>query len=108
VVMGEHAVDVEVCRLFALRGARMLAAGKVPYAEASINKIWWGELRQRICDTGLDLIGEEGAIATGSPYAPAHGHLEHGLQSSPVWRFGGGTNEIQLDIIATQGLGMPR
>jgi alkylation response protein AidB-like acyl-CoA dehydrogenase len=108
VVMGEHAVDVEICRLFALRGARMLAAGQVPYAEASVNKIWWGELRQRICDTGLDLIGEDGAIATGDPYAPAHGHLEHGLQSSPVWRFGGGTNEIQLDIIATQGLGLPR
>jgi 3-oxocholest-4-en-26-oyl-CoA dehydrogenase alpha subunit len=108
VVMGEHAVDVEICRLFAQRGARMLAEGKVPYAEASMNKIWWGELRQRICDTGLDLIGEEGAIATGSEYAPANGHLEHGLQSSPVWRFGGGTNEIQLDIIATRGLGLPR
>ncbi|MGH1561628.1 acyl-CoA dehydrogenase family protein [Mumia sp. DW29H23] len=106
--MGEHAVDVEICRLLALRGASMLAEGKVPVAEASANKIWWGELRQRICDTGLDLIGEEGAIAHGSPYAPAHGHLEHGLQSSPVWRFGGGTNEIQLDMIANQGLGMPR
>ncbi|GAA4471101.1 acyl-CoA dehydrogenase family protein [Phytohabitans houttuyneae] len=107
-VVGEHAVDVEICRLFALRGARMLAEGHVPHAEASVNKIWWGELRQRICDTGLDLVGEEGTIATGSAYAPAHGHLEHGLRSSPVWRFGGGTNEIQLDIIATRGLGMPR
>ena len=106
--MGEHAVDVEICRLFALRGATMLADGRVPYAEASINKVWWGELRQRICNTGLDLIGEEGVIPHGSPHAPAHGRLEHGLQSSPVWRFGGGTNEIQLDIIATQGLGMPR
>jgi 3-oxocholest-4-en-26-oyl-CoA dehydrogenase alpha subunit len=107
-VMGEHAVDVEICRLFALRGAQMLARGHVPYAEASANKIWWGELRQRICNTGLDLIGEEATIATGSPEAPAHGHLERGLRSSPVWRFGGGTNEIQLDIIATRGLGMPR
>jgi 3-oxocholest-4-en-26-oyl-CoA dehydrogenase alpha subunit len=107
-VMGEHAVDVEICRLFALRGAQMLADGQVPYAEASANKIWWGELRQRICNTGLDLIGEEATIATGSPHAPAHGHLERGLRSSPVWRFGGGTNEIQLDIIATRGLGMPR
>jgi alkylation response protein AidB-like acyl-CoA dehydrogenase len=107
-VMGEHAVDVEICRLFALRGARMLAEGRVPYAEASANKIWWGELRQRICSTGLDLIGEDGTIAVGSEFAPAHGYLEHGLRSSPVWRFGGGTNEIQLDIIATRGLGMPR
>ncbi len=107
-VMGEHAVDIEICRLFALRGAQMLADGQVPYAEASANKIWWGELRQRICSTGLDLIGEEATIATGSPHAPAHGHLERGLRSSPVWRFGGGTNEIQLDIIATRGLGMPR
>jgi 3-oxocholest-4-en-26-oyl-CoA dehydrogenase alpha subunit len=107
-VMGEHAVDVEICRLFALRGADMLAHGRVPYAEASANKVWWGELRQRICSTGLDLIGEDGTIAAGSEHAPAHGHLDHGLRSSPVWRFGGGTNEIQLDIIAQRGLGMPR
>jgi alkylation response protein AidB-like acyl-CoA dehydrogenase len=106
--MGEHAVDVEICRLFALRGAQMLADGQVPYAEASANKIWWGELRQRICSTGLDLIGEEATIAAGSPHAPARGHLERGLRSSPVWRFGGGTNEIQLDIIASRRLGMPR
>jgi hypothetical protein len=33
-VTGEHAVDVEICRLFALRGAHMLADGLVPYAEA--------------------------------------------------------------------------
>ncbi|MCX4096834.1 acyl-CoA dehydrogenase family protein [Nocardia sp. alder85J] len=107
-VVGELAVDVEICRLFAQRGARILAAGRVPYAEASANKIWWGELRQRICDTGLDLIGEDGTIAYGSPYAPGDGHLERGLRSSPVWRFGGGTNEIQLDIIATRGLGMEK
>ncbi|MQY29219.1 acyl-CoA dehydrogenase family protein [Nocardia aurantia] len=106
--VGELAVDVELCRMFAMRGARMLAAGRVPYAEASMNKIWWGELRQRICDLGLDLIGEDGTIAHGSEFAPAHGHLERGLRSSPVWRFGGGTNEIQLDIIATRGLGMPK
>ncbi|BBZ15603.1 acyl-CoA dehydrogenase family protein [Mycobacterium branderi] len=108
VAVGELAVDVEVCRLFALRGARILAEGEVPYAEASVNKVWWGELRQRICNTGLDLIGETGTVAFGCEYAPAHGHLERGLRSSPVWRFGGGTNEIQLDIIATRGLGMPR
>jgi alkylation response protein AidB-like acyl-CoA dehydrogenase len=106
--VGELAVDVEVCRMFAMRGARILAAGQVPYAEASANKIWWGELRQRICDTGLNLIGEHATVAFGSDGAPAHGHLDRGLRSSPVWRFGGGTNEIQLDIIATQGLGMPR
>ncbi|OLF06675.1 hypothetical protein BLA60_30915 [Actinophytocola xinjiangensis] len=104
--MGELAVDVEICRLFAQRGAQMLADGQVPYAEASANKVWWSELRQRICDTGLDLIGEAGTVA--GPTGPAHGHLEHGLRSSPVWRFGGGTNEIQLDIIAQRGLGMPR
>jgi alkylation response protein AidB-like acyl-CoA dehydrogenase len=106
--IGELAVDVEICRLFAHRGARVLAEGRVPYAEASVNKIWWGELRQRICGTGLDLIGEDGTVAYGDAQAPAHGHLERGLRSSPVWRFGGGTNEIQLDIIATRGLGMPR
>lgn len=106
--VGELAVDVEICRMFALRGARILAEGRVPYAEASVNKIWWGELRQRICNSGLDLMGEAGAIGYGSESSPGHGHLDRGLRSSPVWRFGGGTNEIQLDIIASHGLGMPR
>ena len=106
-VMGEHAADVEVCRLMASRGAAMLAAGTVPFAEASANKVWWGELRQNICSTGLDLVGVEGTVVD-SDDAPAHGHLVHGLMSSPVWRFGGGTNEIQLDIIANRGWGMPR
>lgn len=105
--IGELAADVEVCRLFAFRGARMLARGQVPQAEASANKIWWSELRQRICDVGLSSIGDSGTIAFGSPHAPAHGHLDHGLRSSPVWRFGGGTNEIQLDIIAKRGLEPP-
>jgi alkylation response protein AidB-like acyl-CoA dehydrogenase len=106
--VGELAVDVEICRLFAMRGAAMLTAGTVPVAEASVNKIWWGELRQRICDTGLDLVGEPGTVAFGDAAAPAGGHLERGLRSSPVWRFGGGANELQLDIIATRRLGMPR
>lgn len=89
-VMGEHAVDVEICRLFALRGADMLAHGRFPTRRPRPN-----------------LIGEDGTIATGSEHAPAHGHLDHGLRSSPVWRFGGGTNEVQLDIIAQRGLGCP-
>ena len=86
----------------------MLADGQVPYAEASLNKIWWGELRQRICSTGLDLIGEEAPSPRDPPYAP---HTVTSSTGCGRRRYGGSaaaTNEIQLDIIATRGLGMPR
>ncbi len=38
----------------------------------------------------------------------APGRLERMYRASPVWRFGGGANEIQRTIIAQHGLGLPR
>ena len=37
-----------------------------------------------------------------------HGHLEQRARSQTIFTFGGGTNEIQRDIIAWIGLGLPR
>ena len=40
--------------------------------------------------------------------APADGRMEFNYRLSPIFRFGGGTNEIMRDIIAAAGLGLPR
>jgi hypothetical protein len=106
--IAELAADVEVARLFSMRSAAMIDAGQVPVAEASLNKVWYSELRQRICATALDLMGEAGQIGHGDEAAPGGGFLERGYRASTVVKFGGGTNEVQRNIIAQAGLGMPR
>jgi 3-oxocholest-4-en-26-oyl-CoA dehydrogenase alpha subunit len=106
--LGELAADVEIARLFAMRSAAIIDSGHVPVVEASINKVWYSELRQRICAAALEQIGEAGQLGYGQPEAPAGGAIERAYRASTVLKFGAGTNEVQRNIIAQVGLGMPR
>ncbi len=53
-------------------------------------------------------MGQAGYLAEGSPGAVLGGRLEHRARSQTIFTFGGGTNEIQRDIISWLGLGLPR
>ena len=67
------------------------------------------ELRTRIANTAMDLLGRYGALSKeNGDLAPAEGRMEWAFRISPIFRFGGGTNEIMRDIIAGAGLGLPR
>ena len=52
--------------------------------------------------------GQAGYLAEGSPGAVLGGRLEQRARSQTIFTFGGGTNEIQRDIISWLGLGLPR
>ena len=56
----------------------------------------------------LEVMGQAGYLKRGSPGALLQGRLERSYSGTLVLTFGGGTNEIQRDIIAMTGLGMPR
>ena len=49
-----------------------------------------------------------GQLTKESPYALLDGEMEQAYRSGIFLRFGGGANEVQRDIIARRGLGMPR
>lgn len=102
------AVDLHVARLLSLRTAWLIDAGRIPTAESSMNKVWLSELRQRVASVGLDLMGPEGQLGAGVDDAPLRGDFDQLYQYSPVPKFAAGTNEIQRDIIAQRGLGLPR
>ena len=58
--------------------------------------------------SGFEIVGQAGYLVEGSPGAVLRGRLEHQARSQTIFTFGGGTNEVQRDIIAMVGLGMPR
>ena len=99
--------DVEVATLMGYEAASMLDGGRIPTVEVSVEKIFTSELRQRIADLALDLLGPDGVMAHRSSGAPLGGFFERLYRVSPLMRFGGGTNEVLRDVIAQRGQQMP-
>src|SRR5690606_17304471 len=76
-------------------------------AEASATKVYGSELATEVYRSLMEIVGPHAVVAGGSEGAVLHGRLERYYRSSLVMTFGGGTNEIQRDIIGMVGLGLP-
>ena len=77
-------------------------------ADASATKVFGTEFSLEAYRLLLEIVGQAGYLPEGSPGAVLRGRLEHNSRSQTIFTFGGGTNEIQREIIAMVGLGMPR
>jgi len=99
---------LEAVRLMAWRQAWRLGQGQPDPAESSAIKVFSSESFVEIYRLLLEVLGPEGALRSGSPGALLRGRLEMFYRATLVFTFGGGTNEVQRDIIAGIGLGMPR
>jgi alkylation response protein AidB-like acyl-CoA dehydrogenase len=107
--LAELKVDLHMHRALITENASIIAARRTPTMEASMAKVWSSELRYRLNSLAMDLLGRAGALSRESgDAAPLGGRLEAAYRGSPVLRFGGGTNEVQRNIIAQRGLGLPR
>ena len=106
--LAERAVEAEVGRLLSYQVISMQKRGLIPNKEASIAKLYNGELDQRIALTGMHILGAEGNLAGDGPYAPLRGRIARHYMAASATTIGGGTSEIQRGIIATRGLGLPR
>jgi 3-oxocholest-4-en-26-oyl-CoA dehydrogenase alpha subunit len=76
-------------------------------AEASATKVYGSELATEVYRTLMEIVGPHAGLTADSPGAVLAGRLERFHRSSLVMTFGGGTNEIQRDIIGYVGLGLP-
>jgi alkylation response protein AidB-like acyl-CoA dehydrogenase len=99
---------VNVLRLLTWRQAWNIDQGKLDPAESSTVKVFGTESFIRIYGALLEVLGQEGYLKDGSPGARLRARIERFYRTSIVLTFGGGTNEVQRDIIATTGLAMPR
>jgi alkylation response protein AidB-like acyl-CoA dehydrogenase len=105
--LAQAEADVAVAALMGYEAASILDSGVIPSVEVSVEKVFTSELRQRIADLALDLLGPDSLLAHRSPDAPLSGKFERLYRAAPLMRFGGGTNEVLRDIIAQRGHGMP-
>jgi len=106
--LADRAVEAQVEQMLNYQVISVQARGMVPSNEASIAKLFSTELDQRIADTGLKLLGQYAHLVKGSPHAEMNGRLQSMYLYATTSTIGGGTSEVQRNIIAQRGLGLPR
>jgi alkylation response protein AidB-like acyl-CoA dehydrogenase len=76
-------------------------------AVASATKVYGTELTIEACRLLMEVLGADAEVRTGSPGALLAGRIERMQRSALILTFGGGTNEVQRDIIGAAALGLP-
>jgi len=99
--------ELEVARMLQRRVISEALKDRVPTVESSQYKLYMNETGQRVADRALDLLGPEGGLRPGTPEAPVGGRFERSYRYTVVDTIGGGASEIQKNIIARRGLGLP-
>jgi 3-oxocholest-4-en-26-oyl-CoA dehydrogenase alpha subunit len=105
--LGRVHAKVEFLKLINWKIAWGVGQGLNP-ADASATKVFGTEFATEAYRLLMECLGEEAYVDGDSPGAVLKGRIERMYRSALILTFGGGTNEIQRDIIAMVGLGMPR
>ena len=104
--MAQLVTQLEVARMLQRRVIHEALKG-IPTVSSSKYKLFMNELGQRVANAALDLMGPAGSLKPGVEDAPAAGRFERSYRYTVVDTIGGGTSEIQKNIIARRGLGLP-
>ncbi len=112
-VVDQEWVQVHLARVHAkvqflrLMNWRIASGGSVGPADASATKVFGTEFATEAYRLLTEVLGANGTLRTGSPAALLNGRVERMARASLILTFGGGTNEVQRDIIAGVGLKLP-
>ena len=107
--IAERAVEAEVMLGFSLRIVTIQSAGLVPNYEASVAKLFGSEAGQRLDRAGMKAFGLYANLwDPDGPRAPMEASFTHSYVRSIPATIGAGSSEIQRNVIATRGLGLPR
>ena len=105
--LAKLAVEIEVADMFFWQTAWMLDRGLIPNIEASVLKLVTTELSRKLANTAMEVVGHYAQIERGSKWAPLTGRISTGYLDCISALVGAGTSEIQRNIIALRGLGLP-
>jgi alkylation response protein AidB-like acyl-CoA dehydrogenase len=101
-------LGAEALKLLCYKQAWAIDGDQLAMADASAAKVYGSEFFIEAYRLLLEVLGQNAVVARGNDGAILEGHLEQMYRVASVLTFGGGTNEIQRDIIAAAGLFIPR
>ncbi len=102
---------LEAMRLINFRIAQMLEEKNLGLdfiALASATKVYGSEGAIEILKNLQEIVGAAGMVQTGSAAARLQGDIEYETRAATTLTFGGGVNELQRELVAQFGIGMPR
>jgi alkylation response protein AidB-like acyl-CoA dehydrogenase len=105
--LGRLVADAHVFALLGVRAVLKQLSGVDAGATANVGKLVGMEHGQRVTEYGFGLLGAEGAL-TGRRGADLRRHWTRLLLASRAMTIGGGTTEVNLNVIAERLLGLPR
>jgi alkylation response protein AidB-like acyl-CoA dehydrogenase len=101
--------QAEVARVLGLRVvAASMKGGAPPTVESSMYKVYATELSKRLANAAMDIVGHEAQLRVGTEDAPMGGRTESTYRYTVLDTIGGGTSEVQKNIIARRHLGLPK
>jgi alkylation response protein AidB-like acyl-CoA dehydrogenase len=101
--------DAEVARVLGLRVVdASMAGGDPPTTQASEYKLFATEFSVRLADAAMDIAGPGGQLRIHTEEAPMKGRSESTYRYTVIDTIGGGTSEVQKNIIARRLLGLPK
>ena len=105
--LAQMVIELEAADLLYYRLAHMLDSGQIPNYQSSMQKVFATEVAQHVANTGMEVLGHFGQLKKGSKWAALAGEVEHYYRWSVVETIYAGTSEVQRNIIAHRGLGLP-
>jgi len=106
--LAQMKIEYEVGRLLALRGNWIISQGRTLDYEAGLAKLFSSEMRQRLANIGMQILGLYGQLEEDSKWARLNGELAYECITCLQGTLAGGTSEIIRNVIAQRGLGLPR
>jgi 3-oxochol-4-en-24-oyl-CoA dehydrogenase len=100
-------IESEVLRLIRLRTVSAMVQGREPGPEASIRKVLGDEHGQHVFGLAKDLTGAAGMLTDRGPLGAPADLWHHGFLFAPALTVGGGTGEVQRNIVGERVLGLP-
>ena len=106
--VAQFATELEVARLLGIKFVDASLSGKTPTYEASAYKLYATELSLRVANATMDIVGPGAQLALGTEEAPLNGRGESCYTYTVIDTIGGGSSEVQRNIISKRKLGLPK